>query len=92
MPYRWNESNLWFDTLTHVANPIENPKKLTPPKTNSSNLKMGAPWKMRFLLETIIFGVYLTVVFGCVLLKILSLNLRGQNGEAHKGANTTWQM
>ena len=46
--------------------------KVTPPKTNILHLKMGAPWKRRFLLETIISrfqplffgGVYLlTVVF-----------------------------
>ena len=31
------------------------------PETNISHLKMGAPWKRRFLLESIIFGVVLVV-------------------------------
>ena len=36
------------------------PGQFTLPETNISPLKMGAPWKRRFLLETIIFMGYVS--------------------------------
>ena len=46
----------------------------TPPKTNMVHLKMGAPWKRRFLLETIISRFHVNF-WGCISLSSLVLCL-----------------